>query len=161
MDSQQLILLQETLRASIHVAQEFGELLESEKKHLTSTQRESVNALLEQKERLISQLADYQTKILTFCDQAKIEPTYGAFRAYVFRLGIENAESLLADWTSLKNALIKNQALNKTNEAILNELIRRNQIKQSIVHGLGRKSDTYSPAGQKHSHTEHGWVEQV
>jgi flagellar biosynthesis/type III secretory pathway chaperone len=161
MDNQQLVQLQETLRASIHVAQEFSQLLESEKKQLTSTERDAVNSLLEQKQRLIQQLSEYQSKILHFCKTNKIEPTYGAVRSLLYRLGIDNVEAILADWTLLKNALVKNQALNKTNEAILNELIRRNQIKQAIVNNLGRQSDTYSAAGQKHSRTEQGWVEQV
>jgi len=161
MESQKLRRLQENLRASILVAQEFSELLEKEKKQLTSTQRDAVNSLLEQKELLIKQLAGYQNSILTFCKKAGIESSYGAFRSYLYRTGMTNPEAILQDWTALKNALIKNQALNKTNEAILTELIRRNQIKQSIVHNLGRQSDTYSSQGQKRSKAAQGWVEQV
>lgn len=161
MDLQKTARLQDTLKTSIAVALKFSELLEQEKKHLTSTERETVNSLLEQKQRLIQQLADYQADILSFCKEAKIEPTYSAFRAYLYRTGAADTDTLLADWTTLKNALIKNQALNKTNEAILNELIRRNQIKQSIVHNLGRQSDTYSATGTKPSHAGYGWVEQV
>lgn len=161
MDLQKIAQLQDTLKASIGVAQQFSELLQQEKKYLTSTERETVNSLLEQKQLLIQQLADYQVDILAFCKSAKIEPTYSAFRAFLYRTSAPQTDALLADWTMLKNALIKNQALNKTNEAILNELIRRNQIKQSIVHNLGRQSDTYSAAGKKPSHAGYGWVEQV
>ncbi|MDX1341022.1 MAG: flagellar export chaperone FlgN [Reinekea sp.] len=161
MNAQQLVQFQETLRASILIAQEFSELLVKEKKQLTSTQLEPVTALLEQKNLLIKQLSGYQAKILDFCSQADIEPSYSAMRSLLYRSAVANAESILADWTLLRNALIKNEALNKTNEAILNELLRRNQIKQSIIHGLGRKSDTYTATGQTNKHSELGWVEQV
>lgn len=161
MNTQKFVQLQETLKASVLVAQEFTELLDREKKQLTSTDRDSVNTLLEQKQLLIKQLSSYQKKILSFCTAAEIEPSYAAIRAFLYRTGVENAESILSDWTQLKNALIKNQALNKTNEAILNELIRRNQVKQHIVRNLGKQSDTYAPSGQKQSHNQHGWVEQV
>ncbi len=161
MDTQQLVQFQETLRASIHVANAFSELLIKEKKQLTSTSREEVTALLEQKNLLIEKLSSYQTIIMNFCSDANIEPSYAAMRSFLYRTAAKETESILADWTLLKNCLIKNQALNKTNEAILNELIRRNQIKQSIVHSLGRKSDTYGPAGQQSKHSELGWVEQV
>ena len=161
MSAQHLVQFQETLRASITVAQQFSELLILEKKKLTSKSRDEVTTLLEQKNLLIKQLSAHQATIMMFCEKVHIEPSYGAMRSYLYRTAAQNTESILADWTLLKNSLIKNQALNKTNEAILNELIRRNQIKQSIVHGLGRKSDTYSPAGQQSKHSELGWVEQV
>jgi flagellar biosynthesis/type III secretory pathway chaperone len=161
MSEQTVLQFQETVKASIHIAQEFSELLEKEKQQLTSTDRDSVNHLLEQKELLIKQLAGYQTKILSFCESAKIEPSYSALRSFLYLKGIAQAEAILQDWTQLKNCLIKNQALNKTNEAILSELIRRNQIKQHIVRSLGKQSDTYAPSGQKQHQTNHGWVEQV
>lgn len=161
MNSQNFTQLQETLRVSIHVAQEFSELLVEEKKQLTSTDRDTVARLLEQKERLIQQLSQYQQQILGFCELAKIEPSYSALRSLLYRLRVDNAEDILGDWTELKNSLIKNQALNKTNEAILNELIRRNEIKQHIIRNLGREENTYAPSGQKHSPAAHGWVEQV
>jgi len=161
MNTKALTRLQETLKASQNIALEFCELLEKEKKHLTSLERDEISSLLQQKELLIKQLSGYQSIILSFCSKSGIEPSYGALRALLYRHGTENAEIILADWTALKNTLIKNQALNKTNEAILNELIRRNQIKQSILHSVSRQTDTYSAAGQKNSKTNHGWVEQV
>lgn len=161
MTEEQFARLHETLIDATAVAQHFSDLLEQEKKHLTSSDRETVSSLLEQKQTLIQQLSDYQQTILGFCQIAQIEPSYGALRALLYRNNCTNAEAVLTAWTSLKNCLIKNQALNKTNEAILNELIRRNQIKQAIVHNLGRQSDTYSANGQKPSHAGHGWVEQV
>lgn len=161
MTTQPLSDFQTTLRASIDVAETFSELLIKEKKQLTSTDRQEVVELLEQKQTLIQQLSAHQQNILTFCKTSGIEPTYGALRSFLYRIGEKNTEAVLKDWTILKNALIKNQALNKTNEAILNELIRRNQIKQSIIHNLGRKTDTYSANGQQSSKAQHGWVEQV
>ncbi len=161
MDTQILTRLQEVLRESLKVANEFGELLFKEKKQLTSPQREEITALLPRKEELINQLAEHQQYILDFCTQQKIDPSYSGLRSFVYRQGITNAESILNDWTQLKNELVKNQALNKTNEAILNELIKRNQIKQQIVHNLGKQTDTYSSQGQQNSYSAHGWVEQV
>lgn len=161
MNTNQLTHLHETLRASIVAAQNFSELLQQEKTKLTSLDRDDVTSLLEQKELLIRELTAYQNKILSFCSQAGLEPSYGSIRAYLFRCGVKNAESILIDWTTLKNALIKNQALNKTNETILAELIRRNQIKQTIVRGLGKQTDTYDANGSSAQHTQQGWVEQV
>jgi len=161
MANQQLNQFQDTLCASIAAAQEFSVLLIDEKQHLTSTQREMINTVVPQKEQLIQRLGTLQNSILAFCTASAIEPSYGALRAYLYRLGIPEAETILGYWTVLKNTLIKNQALNKTNEAILKELIRRNQIKQAIVTNLGRQSDTYSAPGQQPSRTVHGWVEQV
>ncbi|ATX77275.1 FlgN-like domain protein [Reinekea forsetii] len=161
MAARQLIQFQETLSATNATAQEFGVLLMDERKHLTSTLREDVNLLLPQKELLIKQLAGLQSSILQFCTASEIEPTYGALRAYLYRLGIAEAETVLDHWTALKNTLIKNQALNKTNEAILKELLRRNQIKQAMVSSLGRQSDTYAAPGKQTSRTMEGWVAQV
>ncbi|MEJ2044392.1 MAG: flagellar protein FlgN [Reinekea sp.] len=161
MNTDQLNKLHETLRASIVVAQEFSELLKQEKHKLTSLDRDDVTSLLEQKELLIHQLIAYQGKILQFCQEYKLEPNYSDIRAYLFRTGVKNAEAILQDWTILKNALIKNQALNKTNEAILAELIRRNQIKQTIIQGLGKQADTYTAKGSTAHHSQQGWVEQV
>lgn len=161
MNHQNLATFQETLRSTLHIAQEFSELLADEKKQLTSTKRESINSLLPRKQQLINELAQHQQAILTFCQQSEIEPTYGAMRSYLYRIGVENAEFILMDWVELKNSLIKNQAMNKTNEAILNELIRRNRIKQSIVRNLGRESNTYSARGQRQNQAAAGWVEQV
>lgn len=163
MNQQELSQLQDTLRASHGVAEEFCDLLQKEKDALTSLEKDTVTSLLEQKELLIKQLSAYQTTILHFCETHKTEPSYSALRSYLYRLGLEpeRAESILSDWTQLKNSLIKNQALNKTNEAILDELIRRNQIKQHVFHNLGRRSDTYSAKGQQTSQAAQGWVEQV
>jgi flagellar biosynthesis/type III secretory pathway chaperone len=161
METRRLIQFQETLCASNATAQEFGVLLIDERKHLTSTDRQAINTVLPDKERLISQLATLQSSILLFCTASEIEPSYGALRAYLYRLGIAEAETILDHWTALKNTLIKNQALNKTNEAILKELIRRNQIKQAMVSNLGRQSDTYAAPGKQTSRTMEGWVAQV
>ncbi|TXR53228.1 flagellar export chaperone FlgN [Reinekea thalattae] len=161
MVTQNFTQLQEVLKETLLIAREFGELLFNEKKQLTSKDREEINALLPQKELLINQLAGMQTTILGFCEASKIEPSYSALRAYLYRLGVPTADAILEDWTQLKNQLIKNQALNKTNQAILNELIRRNQIKQQIVHNLGRQTDTYSAKGQQTNYANRGWVEQV
>lgn len=161
MATQNLKRLQEILRDTLSVANEFGELLFREKKQLTSKDRDEISALLPQKELLIDQLAGMQGSILDFCSNCGIEPSYSALRSYLYRLGAAEAEAILNDWTALKNALIKNQALNKTNEAILKELIRRNQIKQQIVRNLGRETDTYSAQGQQANYANRGWVEQV
>lgn len=161
MTPQLLTDFQSMLRASIDVAETFSDLLIKEKKQLTSTDRQEVVQLLEQKQTLIQQLATHQQNILSFCKTYGIEPTYSALRSFLYGIGEKNTEAVLKDWTILKNTLIKNQALNKTNEAILNELIRRNQIKQSIIQNLGRKSDTYAANGQQSSKAQHGWVEQV
>ncbi len=161
MNTDQLNQFHETLRASILVAQEFSELLDNEKRQLTSLNRDDVTALLEQKELLIRQLTSYQGKILQFCKAAGLEPSYSKIRAYLFRIGADTVENVLQDWTTLKNTLIKNQVQNKTNEAILAELIRRNQIKQTIVRGLGKQADTYTAKGSTAQHSQQGWVEQV
>lgn len=163
MNPQELSQLQETLRASTSLALEFSDLLQKEKQALTSLEKDTVTSLLEQKELLIQQLSAYQKTILHFCESNKTQPSYSALRSFLYRLGLDpsQAESILADWVELKNNLIKNQALNKTNEAILEELIRRNQIKQTIIHNLGRQSDTYSASGQQNSRSMNGWVEQV
>lgn len=143
------------------IAETFTDLLNEEKRQLTSKNRDGVTHLLDQKQSLIDALSDYQTNILSFCTSMGIEPTYSAMRSFLYREADSRSESILNQWTQLKNALIKNQALNKTNEAILNELIKRNKIKQSIIHNLGRSKDTYSVGGLQHSKAQHGWVEQV
>jgi flagellar biosynthesis/type III secretory pathway chaperone len=153
--------LQDSLKETLSIATEFGVLLVNEKKQLTSKNRDEINALLPQKELLIDQLAGMQSSILKICESFGIEPSYTALRAYLYRLGISEAERILHDWTALKNVLIKNQALNKTNEAIVKELIKRNQIKRQIVHNLARETDTYSAQGQQSDYSKQGWVEQV
>lgn len=161
LNNQSFKRLQEVLRETLTIAVEFSDLLLKEKKQLTSKNREEINALLPQKELLIDQLAGMQATILSFCEGCGFEPTYGALRAYLYRQGNANAEAILQDWTSLKNVLIKNQSLNKTNEAIVKELIKRNQIKRQIVHNLARETDTYSAQGKQSDYSKQGWVEQV
>ena len=161
MEKQLLIRLQETLDASVILAQEFNELLEKEKKQLTSRELESVTALLHDKEKLTALLTTHQQSILGFCQSVGIDPSYGSLRSYLYRSGIEQAEHILQDWTKLKNALIKSQALNKTNEAILTELMRRNKIKQTLINNIGRNGNTYGRNSVAQVGQPLGWVEQV
>ena len=161
MNTNLLRQLQETLRAAIVVAHNFSELLDQEKSKLTSHERDDVTSVLEQKELLIRELTAYQGIILNFCESAGLQPSYDSLRAYLYRCGVSHADAILQDWTTLKNALIKNQVQNKTNEAILAELIRRNQIKQTIIKGLGKQTDTYNAQGNAAQSSQQGWVEQV
>lgn len=150
-----------TLESANLVAESFQQLLEEEKRQLTSTDRQAITALLDKKHELIDQLTGVQQSILAFCERCGVEPSYQALRAYLYRTGLSNAEQVLSEWTSLKNTLIKNQIQNKTNEAILTELLRRNEIKQTFIRNLGRSSDTYSATGQSQNASANGWVEQV
>lgn len=161
MENQLLTRLQETLDASVTLAQEFNELLEKEKKQLTSRELESVTALLHDKEKLTETLMQHQQSILGICQSVGIDPSYGALRSFLYRTGIDQAELILKEWTKLKNALIKSQALNKTNEAILSELMRRNKIKQQLINNVGRYGNTYGRNGETQSGQALGWVEQV
>lgn len=159
---QLLTQFQATLDDAIVLAQSFNELLEKEKKQLTSTQFEAVTALLHDKEKLTDTLVQYQATILTFCSKVGIEPNYGSLRSYLYKSGIKEAEQILTDWNRLKNALIKGHALNKTNETILKELMRRNQIKQTWLKNIASPpTDTYTRGGQTNSGQPYGWVEQV
>lgn len=162
MEQRLLIQFQATLDDAIELAQSFNELLEQEKKQLTSTQLEEVTALLHDKEKLTETLLQYQATILTFCNKVGIEPSYSSLRAFLYKSGIKEAEQILTDWNRLKNALIKGHALNKTNETILKELMRRNQIKQTWLKNLASPpSDTYTRGGQTSTGNPYGWVEQV
>lgn len=153
--------LDKTLTKSLDLAISFSQLLATEKQQLTSNNPDTVTMLLEQKEQLIAELTSCQQWLLDFCDKADIEPSHSALRSLLYRLQISSAEAILEKWSALKNALIKNQAHNKTNEIILAELIRRNQIKQHILCSLNQSEGTYSAKGQRQTSAAQGWVEQV
>lgn len=161
MDKKFLKDFQQLLVNTVSISEKFQALLIEEKDHLTSTDREKLTELLAEKNHLINALANQQNKILSHCNAMAIEPTYGAIRAFLYREGIDNAEEILGHWTKLKNILINAEVRNKTNEAILNELIRRNHVKLNVINNLTKKADTYGSTGQKTSQNNQGWVEQV